>query len=105
MERACAPKSSFLSRRDDRPAGTVFAAIHDGIVMVHALDVLPEHRRRGVGRALMAGVKRWAEQQGASHLALVVTQANSSAQALYSSLGMVRVGKYHYRMKMEGRPT
>ncbi len=104
MERACAPKSSFLSRRDDRPAGTVFAAIHDGIAMVHALEVLPEHRRRGVGRALMAGVKKWAERHGATQIALVVTTANTSAQALYSSLGMVPVGQYHYRMKMEDRP-
>lgn len=101
MERACAPKSTFLSRRDDRPAGTAFAAVHAGIVMIHAVEVLPEFRRRGVARALLAGVRKWALREGASHLALVVTARNAAAQALYSSLGMARVGRYHYRIKGE----
>ncbi len=99
MERACSPKITFLSRRDDRPAGTAFAAIHDGVAMVHALEVLPEYRRRGVARALMAGARKWALHEGAADLALVVAKANTGAQGLYSSLGMARVGQYHYRMK------
>ncbi len=105
MERACAPKTTFLSRRDDWPVGTAFAAIHRGVAMVHALEVLPEYRRRGVARALMAGARKWALAQGATHLALVVTRANEGAQALYSSLGMARVGQYHYRMKSGETPT
>lgn len=99
MGRASSPKTTLLSRRDDRPAGTAFAAIHDGTAMVHALEVIPEFRRRGVARAIMAGTRKWALHQGATRLALAVTKANTGAQGLYSSLGMARVGQYHYRKK------
>jgi hypothetical protein len=43
----------------------------------------------------------WAQDQGASHLALAVTQGNTGGNALYSSLGMQVVGQYHYRKHKE----
>ena len=47
-----------------------------------------------------AGAQQWAAEQGADRLALAVTQANSGAIALYTSLGMQPVGEYHYRIKV-----
>jgi N-acetylglutamate synthase len=67
--------------------------------MVHALEIHPRFRRRGLGRQMMAGAVHWARAQGARDFGLVVTKANAAAQALYASLGLARVGQYHYRMK------
>jgi ribosomal protein S18 acetylase RimI-like enzyme len=99
MDRAPFPKTSLLARMDDRAAGTAFIGLHDGMAMVHALEIHPRFRRRGLGRHMMAGAIHWARAEGARDFGLVVTRANDAAQALYASLGLARVGRYHYRMK------
>ena len=50
MKRAQGAKTGFVSRWNDQPAGTSFMAMHDGIGMVHAVEILPHQRRQGVGR-------------------------------------------------------
>jgi N-acetylglutamate synthase len=99
MTRARAPKTSFLGRTQDRPAGTAFAAIHDGVAMLHALEILAPHRRRGLGAAMMRAVADWALGQGATTFSLLVTRENEPALGLYASLGFTAVGQYHYRAK------
>jgi GNAT superfamily N-acetyltransferase len=101
--RAPFPKTTLLARMDDHAAGTAFVGVHDGMAMIHALEIHPRFRRRGLGRHMMAGAIHWARAQGAHDFGLVVTSANAAAQALYASLGLSRVGHYHYRM-METEP-
>jgi ribosomal protein S18 acetylase RimI-like enzyme len=103
MDRAPHPKTTLLARMDDRAAGTAFVGIHNGMAMIHALEIDPRFRRRGLGRHMMAGAIHWASAQGAHDFGLVVTTANAGAQALYTSLGLTCVGHYHYRM-METAP-
>lgn len=98
MERAACPKASFLGRTNDRPAGTAYAGVHDGITMLHALEVSRENRRRGLAANLTRAVAIWGQTHGATHVALATTAANSAANALYTSLGMTIVGGYHYRI-------
>ncbi len=98
MDRARGAKTALMGRKDGRAAAAGFAAIHAGMAMVHALEVLPGHRRQGTGRALMLEAARWAAPLGAQHLAIVCTEANTAATALYASMGMRRVGRYHYRL-------
>ena len=50
MNRAPMPKTGFVSRWQDKPAGTSFLGMHNGIGMVHALEILPFQRRQGVAR-------------------------------------------------------
>lgn len=97
MQRAKGPKTSILGRLNDHPGGTAFAAIHDGIAMVHALEVLPHQRKQGMAGWFMQLAAFWARDNGAGHLAVVCTEANTAANALYASLGMALVGQYHYR--------
>jgi ribosomal protein S18 acetylase RimI-like enzyme len=104
MDRAACPKTSLLARMDDRAAGAAFVGLHDGMAMLHALEILPRFRRRGLGRQMMAGAVHWARAQGARDFGLVVTKANAAARALYASLGLARVGQYHYRMTQEEAP-
>ncbi len=101
MNRAPAPKTTLLGRVDDRPAGTAFVACHGGIAMLHALEVAPALRRRGLASHMLRAAGFWARAQGAEWLALVVTRANAGANALYASLGMTVVGQYHYRILPE----
>ncbi|MEB8385698.1 GNAT family N-acetyltransferase [Rhodobacteraceae bacterium KMM 6894] len=102
MERAPAPKTALLGRENDRAAAAGFVAIHDGIAMVHALEVLPAHRRQGLARYMMLEAAFWAAAQGAHHMSVVCTRANDGANALYSSLGLSLVGQYHYRQLTDG---
>ena len=104
MHRVAGPKTALFGRAQARPAGVGFAAIHDGIAMVHGLEVAPPFRRAGVGRNLMHLAARWAADEGAQHLALAVTRENAPANRLYSSLGMEVVGSYHYRMIRDRSP-
>lgn len=97
MERACAPHTGFIARIDDRASGVAFAAIHDRIAMVHAIEVAAHARRKGLGSIILRGVAHWAEAQGAEWLTLAVTEANTGARALYEGLGFEVAARYHYR--------
>jgi len=97
MERTTGPRMSFFGRVNDRPAGTAFAAIHDDTAMLHALEILPQHRRKGLGRIMMRAAADWAREQGAARFVTLVTGENRPAQGLYASLGFTAVGEYHYR--------
>lgn len=99
MDRAQAPKSGFLARKNDRAAGVAFVAVHDQIAMLHALEVPKEQRRQGVARTLMGHAGHWAAGQGAKYFSLLVTRQNIAANALYASLGMEIAGHYHYRIR------
>ena len=92
-------KISLLGRIQDQPAGTAFVATHKDIAMLHALEVLPAHRRRGLARIMMQSAASWALRQVAAHFALLVTRANVPANGLYTSLGFQPVGDYHYRLR------
>lgn len=99
MERAECVKTSILGRIDDRAAGTTYVGLHDGVAMVHALEVHPDHRRKGLARHMMVQAAKWGVENGAHTFALVTTEANEASKALYTSLGMSLVGRYHYRVK------
>lgn len=97
MNRAAAPRTALFGRQDRHPAAAGFLAAHDGIAMLHALEVRPTLRRRGTARRLIAHAAAWADRQGCHTLALAVTEGNAPARALYDGLGMVQTGGYHYR--------
>ena len=102
MNRAPDPKAAILVRVGDSPGGVGFVGVHDGIAMLHAMHVLPEHRRRGAARLILKKAAHWAAENGADVLSLIVTQGNHAANPLYVSLGMRLVGHYHYRRLAEG---
>ena len=97
MERAPLPKAYLLGRDADHPTGVGFVAAAGTMAMLHAVEVLAAHRRRGVGRTLTRAAAAWAAEQGAEVLLLCVTRANAAANALYEGLGMAEAGAYHYR--------
>ncbi len=101
MHRACSPKAGLINRWQDKPAGTSFIAMHDDITMLHALEILPEFRRAGLGRWAMRRAAFWTLQHGGEYLSVICTVDNEAANALYKGLGMTCQGRYHYRIKSE----
>jgi GNAT superfamily N-acetyltransferase len=101
MLRVEAPRAFLFGRVGDRPAGCGFAAIHGDIGMLHALEVAPVARRRGVGGAITLASAAWVREQGATRFALTVNRSNTAARALYAGLGMRPVSGYHYRLAPE----
>jgi len=89
MQRAECRKTALLGRWNDHPAGTGYVGIHDGIAMVHALEILEHQRGMGVGQWMMRRAAVWAQAQ----------RDNAAANGLYASLGMTLTGTYHYRIK------
>lgn len=55
---------------------------------IQSVYVWPDHRRRGVYRALASHVEREARSAGARGLRLYVDLRNTSAQAVYRAMGM-----------------
>ena len=53
---------------------------------------LPDARRRGIGRALMESVDRYAKERGIVFLSLEVRESNIAARSLYLSLGWQECG-------------
>jgi ribosomal protein S18 acetylase RimI-like enzyme len=51
------------------------------------MAVVPEHRDRGIGRALMDAVEGEARGRGACKITLEVLSGNEGAKALYLALG------------------
>ena len=60
------------------------------LVNVHDLAVLPEHRGRGVGRALLAAVERKARALGCARVTLEVQENNGRARRVYERAGFAQ---------------
>lgn len=85
----------LTAKRDDRLAGSVQLDCDTPPNQPHRAEITkllvrPEHRRRGIGRALMVEAERHAAEFGRTLITL--DTANEAAEALYASLGYQRAG-------------
>jgi ribosomal protein S18 acetylase RimI-like enzyme len=71
------------------------------IWILNDLYVAHEHRKYGLGRALMERARQLARETGAKRLTLATALDNFTAQRLYESLGYQRDEKfYHYSLEV-----
>lgn len=77
-------------------AGAVRAAVVEDVLLVARLAVRPEHRRRGLAKALMAACGSWADGRDATACVLQVAVGNEPALALYEALGFREHHRYRY---------
>lgn len=70
-------------------AGAFVQADHPDSVRLVSMWVDPDHRRSGVGAALVEAVAEWAGRRRARSLELWVTESNESARSLYTRQGFV----------------
>ncbi|MCJ8140655.1 GNAT family N-acetyltransferase [Falsirhodobacter halotolerans] len=92
MERAGVPKAVIWV-----PGAAAFVGVAGDLAVLHALEVVAEHRRKGLARQVVAGAVAWSAAQGATRFGLVVSADNRPARALYDALGMTCIGFYRYR--------
>jgi ribosomal protein S18 acetylase RimI-like enzyme len=57
------------------------------LLNIHDIAVVPEHRGKGIGRALLAAIEQEARRQGCAKLTLEVRSDNSLAMDLYRRCG------------------
>ncbi len=81
--------------------GRVRGELNGGWLGVHGLQVEKEHRRRGHGRALMAGLLEAGASVGAGTVWLEVADDNDAALALYAGLGF----QHHHACRYLMPPT
>ncbi len=94
-----APWQAFASIR---AAGRTIAigrvAAAAGWAGLTAIEVVPEHRRRGLATVITAALAARAIAHGARHLYLQVEDGNDAARTLYGRLGFAAHHGYHYRV-------
>lgn len=78
---------------DDAPCGFGLVRTIAGEAEVLTLGVLPEHRGRGHGRALVDALTVAAAAAGAAHLFLEVAEDNAAGRALYDRAGFVPIAR------------
>jgi [ribosomal protein S18]-alanine N-acetyltransferase len=77
----------------DRPVGLVVALTTGPDAEILTLGVLPDFRRRGVGRLLLASAAERAAAAGCGRLLLDVAEDNTAAHALYRGMGFVDIAR------------
>lgn len=86
-------KAIFIAYLDGKPAGQVrLGRWWNRFAYVEDIQVQPEYRRQGVGRALMGQAIAWARQEGFPGLMLETQDINAAACRLYASCGMTLGG-------------
>jgi ribosomal protein S18 acetylase RimI-like enzyme len=96
---------AFIAEVDGEPAGYAYAEVvrrpetsshyaHE-MVYLHHISVRPEHRRKGVGTALIEAVRAAGKEAGINLLALDVWSFNDAARAFFEGHGFRR---YNERM-------
>ncbi len=87
----------FAVFEESRIVGLLDAQIPEAFEFRHCcrlgISVLHDHRRQGLGRALMQEVMVWAKAVALERLELEVMEGNDAAIALYTSLGFVEEGR------------
>lgn len=73
-------------------AGTLRDPENAGRAQLVSMWVDPAHRRAGVGKALIDAVVEWNSARGVAELAMMVTDVNVAAIALYERLGFAKTG-------------
>lgn len=73
-------------------------SLSPGWAGVTAVETAPAHRRRGLGRRVLAEVADWARARGAASTYLQVSADNAGARALHAGAGFAVHHAYHYRV-------
>jgi GNAT superfamily N-acetyltransferase len=100
-----APAQAFVSLRlrEGAEAGRTVAvgrvASSRGWSGISAVEVAPDHQRRGLGRLVMAALHAWAADRGDHSTYLQVARSNDAGRALYDRLGYAVHSGYHYRIR------
>jgi len=89
-EEISAPTRRFIVALDDASSVIGYAGVFapgGAEADILTVGVIPQHRGQGIARQLMAGITKWAIDQGSIAMMLEVKTDNAAAIGLYESLG------------------
>ncbi len=91
--------TGLLAETSKGPAGFILYSRVADEGEILTIAVLPEMRRRGIGRRLLSGAMAEMGMHGVRRIFLDVDAENRAAVALYEDMGFVRVGlrKAYYK--------
>jgi GNAT superfamily N-acetyltransferase len=98
----------FVADVDGHVAGWLHATILEYVesgpfVVIGGLVVDEQHRRKGVGRLLMAQAEAWARQQGCAIVRLWSSAARAAAHRFYEELGYTNIKtQYSFIKSLDG---
>jgi len=93
----------WVAEDSGKVIGMVAARAIGGDAEILNLAILPEQRRRGLGRRLLEGAIAESRAAGARSVFLEVRESNAAARAFYASAGFIEVGwrRSYYRNPVE----
>jgi ribosomal protein S18 acetylase RimI-like enzyme len=84
----------FVAEDGSTVVGSVaLRLVEPGVAELKRMYVLPDRRRQGLGRALLARGLEWARDRGVRRIRLDTAEQMTAAQRLYESAGFVRTGR------------
>lgn len=86
----------YIAMHEGTPVGKLGVVLEAGQVYIRGVGILPEHRRRGHGRQMLAATIRALLADGQTHFALDVVTENENALGLYQSCGFRETNVYEY---------
>jgi ribosomal protein S18 acetylase RimI-like enzyme len=106
LARQGANAAVLLGRDGDAVVASVLVG-HDGHRgWVYYVAVDPQHRKKGLGRAIMAAAEEWLRARGILKLQLMVRPDNIQVQAFYETLDYDEQERVVYAKWLDGRdPT
>ena len=69
------------------------------VAFVEGIYVVPQQRRRGVAKAMIAAIEAWAEQRGLRELASDALLDNAQSHAMHEALGFAETERVVYFRK------
>lgn len=95
----------FVAGEETEPLGFVLGRVAADECEILTIGVLPQARRRGIGRALLDGLIAAAERAGACQVFLEVGSANGPARKLYETGRFVTAGRRPNYYRQRGSPA
>ncbi len=99
------PEASYVALEGDRLTGAILVSHWMGSPMISEIGVAADHRRQGVGRALLAAASTRLAALEEPRWALYVTVGNDPAIALYRGFGFEPAGGQTVTARLSGLPA
>lgn len=90
-----------LARTSEGPVAVGLGVIDGAWLGIFNMMTVPEARRRGAARSILAALTTWGLGRGALAAYLQAERDNAPARALYTNAGFTPAYEYHYRTKFQ----
>ncbi|MDB5738302.1 MAG: acetyltransferase [Sphingomonas bacterium] len=87
---ACASSTVLAAHAGNALVGTVMAGFDGHRGWLYYLAVAEDHRRKGLGRALVAAAEAWLAERGAPKVQLMIRSENKAVADFYEKIGYER---------------